>query len=103
MSDKQEKLIAAIGTLDKNDAAHFTADGKPSANVLKEILGEAVSAEERDLAWEEYQEREAEDSAAVVVDLTGAASVMTIINGKAQLKWYRGNELVHVGPDPKEQ
>jgi hypothetical protein len=101
MADKQEKLITLIAALDFTNAALFTSSGKPKTETLKDLLGADVTAEERDLAWTEYQERAAEDSAAVVVDLTGAASVMTIIDGKAKLKWYRGSELVHVGPDPK--
>jgi len=101
MDEKQERLIAIIGELDVNNAAHFTGSGKPTTDILKEKLEDVVSAEERDQAWNEFQEQAAEESSAVVVDLTGAASVMTIIDGKAQLKWYRGNELIHVGPDPK--
>lgn len=95
--EKQEKLIAVIGELDPTDSAHFNGDGKPSANVLKEKISEAVSAEERDAAWTEFQEREAEDVTAAVVDLSGASSVITMDGGKPVRKWYRDGVLVHVG------
>lgn len=101
--EKLELLIAAIGELDINDAAHFTGDGKPSANVLKEKIGEAVSAEERDTAWTEFQERAAENVSAAVIDLAGASSVITMDGGKAVRKWYRDGKLIYVGPDPSEE
>lgn len=101
--NKLERLIAAIGELNINDAAHFTGDGKPSANVLKEKIGEAVTAAERDEAWNEFQERAAENVTDAVVSLVGASSVMTMDGGKPVLKWYRDGKLIHVGPDPKDQ
>ncbi|NOQ51722.1 MAG: hypothetical protein GQ578_05855 [Desulfuromonadaceae bacterium] len=104
MMGKIQKLVAAIGKLDPNDPAHFTADDKPSANVLKELLGEQVSAAERDEAWQIYQLQNAAPAKATApVDLTGANAVVTMIGGKAQQVWYRGGQRIHIGPDPKAE
>jgi len=105
MTEKIQRLIDAIDRLDRNDPAHFTGSGVPSANVLKELIGESVSAAERDEAWALYQEQaggaDQQEQAARPVDLTGATAVVTMIGGKAQQVWFRDGKQIHVGPAPE--
>jgi len=54
---KIELIVKAISTLPIDDQSSWTSSGKPQAAVLSEILGENVSAGERDEAWQLYQER----------------------------------------------
>lgn len=49
-------LVDAIENLDpdKNNELVWTKSGKPQVSALAEIVGHAVSAKERDQAWEEF-------------------------------------------------
>jgi len=57
--ENAERITAikeAIGQLDKKDESHWTKNNEPDANVLTEMLGWKVKAEERDQAWMEILE-----------------------------------------------
>ena len=45
-------LVEAIGGLNKDDEDLWTGSGKPNVNALEAVLGYAVSAAERDGAWD---------------------------------------------------
>lgn len=45
----------AIAQLTPNDKAHFTAGGKPQCDALSQLMGNAVTAGERDALWADYQ------------------------------------------------
>ncbi|MCG9624637.1 HI1506-related protein [Vibrio mediterranei] len=53
--NKPKSLVEAIKLLDPSNKAHFTSGGKPQTDVLAELMGDKVSAKERDEAWEEVQ------------------------------------------------
>ena len=44
--------MAAIGKLDRDDKDLWTNDGRPQVKAIEDVLGSAVSAQERDAAWE---------------------------------------------------
>lgn len=48
-------IAGAIGKLDPDNKDHWTADGKPDANALSDLLDRRVSAAERDAAWAAMQ------------------------------------------------
>jgi len=57
--ENAERITAikeAIGQLNKKDESHWTKNNEPDANVLTEMLGWKVKAEERDQAWMEILE-----------------------------------------------
>ena len=56
---KLDKIVALIGELDLQDQNVMTKSNKPDAGVLSEMLGENVSAQERDVAWQEFQTKQA--------------------------------------------
>ncbi len=60
MEQKQERIVAAIGELNPEDKAHFTKNGFPSSSVLTEMVGETVSAAERDACWKLFEESDPE-------------------------------------------
>lgn len=47
--------LMAIHSLDRANKGLWTRDGRPDSRVLSELLGRAVSAEERDQMWADYQ------------------------------------------------
>ncbi len=47
-------LNEAIALLDPANVEHFLASGKPSVEALEKLLGHAVTAAERDEAWETF-------------------------------------------------
>ena len=51
-------LASAVSRLDHTDDAHWTKDGKPDLNVLKEMMGKAVKRGEVDEAFPELKRRE---------------------------------------------
>ena len=52
-SDRITAIKDAIANLDKKDEAHWTKNNEPDANVLTELLGWKVKADERNQAWME--------------------------------------------------
>ena len=50
---KIELIIAALEELDPANDSLFTSEGKPTTNALEDIVGESVSAVERDAAVEQ--------------------------------------------------
>jgi len=50
-----DRIIAAIGRLDPQDAAHFTKAGKPEVKALSDLLGVEITAKQRDDAWAAVQ------------------------------------------------
>lgn len=57
---EQQALLAAMAQLEPDNPDHFTTTGKPQVDVLGALLGEPISAAERDAAWEQYQSEPAE-------------------------------------------
>ncbi|MDG4811662.1 HI1506-related protein [Hydrogenovibrio sp. 3SP14C1] len=53
--DKIEKLVTLIDELDLDDQTLWTSSNKPQTSALEGLLGESVSAAERDKAFEQYQ------------------------------------------------
>lgn len=51
----EARIIEAIGQLDPDNAEHWTNGNEPQIHVLKELLGQRVTAAERDAAWKTYQ------------------------------------------------
>lgn len=49
-------IAEAIMQLDPNNEAHFTRSGKPEVKALAALLGENVSAAERDEVWDAMQD-----------------------------------------------
>ncbi|MFK5949265.1 MAG: hypothetical protein QM500_10915 [Methylococcales bacterium] len=47
-------LVNAISELDFDDESQFTSSGAPTTEALEKILGEKVSAADRDSAWDFY-------------------------------------------------
>ena len=62
-ADKERQLVDAIGQLDadKTNNDHWTNSEKPQTRALADIIGVAVSAAERDAAYEVYLEERGED------------------------------------------
>lgn len=50
-----EDIMEAIGRLGKENPAHFTRDGKPMVPAIVDVLGENITAAQRDEAWELIQ------------------------------------------------
>lgn len=50
-----DRIIAAIGKLDPENAAHFTKGGKPEVKALADLLGVEITAQQRDAAWAAVQ------------------------------------------------
>lgn len=48
----QEQIVAAIKQLDKDNNELWTNGNKPKTGALEELLGQPVSAAERDAAWD---------------------------------------------------
>lgn len=114
MTEKIQKLIALIVELNPQDEAHFTAEGVPSAFVLKDQLGENVSAAERDEAFTAFKYQHpitaanqlqalnpegaqpGKAAANKKPDLKGATSVVTMRGGTARRVWYRAGKEIHV-------
>lgn len=51
-TERLTAITAAIAKLDKADATLFTKDGVPTAPAISAVVGWAVSAAERTLAWD---------------------------------------------------
>ncbi len=51
-SDIHEAIVDAIGDLQPTD---FGKDGKPAVKAIEDIIGQSISASDRDKAWDEYQ------------------------------------------------
>lgn len=47
-----EAILDAIDDLKPND---FGKDGKPAVKAIEDIIGQSISASDRDKAWDEYQ------------------------------------------------
>jgi len=48
---RKAAIVGAIGLLDKDDKTHWIGNGAPDANVLTELLGWKVKADERNQIW----------------------------------------------------
>lgn len=46
----------AVAKLDASNAEHFTGSGKPQVAALSELMGQTLSAKDRDEAWEALQQ-----------------------------------------------
>ncbi len=53
--ERFDELVGACLELDSADTSLFLADGRPKVEALAKVLGGAVTAEERDLAWASIQ------------------------------------------------
>tara|TARA_B100000745_G_C20100139_1_gene376270 strand:+ start:540 stop:872 length:333 start_codon:yes stop_codon:yes gene_type:complete len=53
--DLDERQDAIIDTISELGEAAFGKDGKPHVKAIEDILGQDISAAERDMAWERYQ------------------------------------------------
>lgn len=49
------KLYAALDSLEEGNKDHFTTSGLPQVSVIFEKTGQALSAEQRNAAWADYQ------------------------------------------------
>ena len=54
--DETAHGVIAIGKLDRENPEHFTKSGVPRTDALEAILDRAVSSDQRDAWWEDYQE-----------------------------------------------
>lgn len=50
-----DDLVAAIGTLPKDNDKAWLKDGRPDAKALADLTGQPVTAAERDAAWEAFK------------------------------------------------
>lgn len=48
---RQDEIVAAISKLDKANPDLWLADGRPNTVAIKDVLGWAVTADERNAAW----------------------------------------------------
>lgn len=55
---KRDRLVEAIGKLPEEEDSLWTDDGKPKTGSIERLVGQRVSAAERDEAWEVFQENE---------------------------------------------
>ena len=54
--DEDDDLVDAIlDAIDDLKPEAFGKDGKPSVKAIEDIIGESISASDRDKAWEAYQ------------------------------------------------
>lgn len=53
--DKGELVDAVIDAMAELPAQAFGKDGKPSVKSIEKVLGQNITAEIRDMAWEAYQ------------------------------------------------
>ncbi len=83
MTEKTTRLINAIGQLDRENKEHFTAAGLPQTKALEEVVGEDVSAAERDEAWQLFQ-----DMATAVVSVAEKKD-SGVVTGQDVLKHLR--------------
>lgn len=67
LSDDDEKadeavtigdIVEAIDLLDPDTDGHYTKGGKPEVAALENVLGQDITASQRDEAWKEYQAAE---------------------------------------------
>lgn len=58
-ADKQAVKVLnfaeAIIQLEPDNKEHFTGDGKPQCDVLSKLMGEPISASERDSLWDDFK------------------------------------------------
>ena len=52
-----DDLVQAIGTMSMDDMTLWTKSGAPKTEALSMIVGYSVGSEERDAAWQRFQER----------------------------------------------
>lgn len=52
------EIVAAIAKLDPEDKTLWTSDGRPQVSALTAVVGEDVSAKDRNIAWGEYQDQQ---------------------------------------------
>lgn len=52
----EAQIIEAIGKLDKENTEMWTSSGAPQVSSLEDILETQITADQRDAAWEKYQE-----------------------------------------------
>lgn len=50
-----DDIVQAIGLLNPDEDGQFTQGGKPEVKALEELLGQDISAAQRDEAWTKYQ------------------------------------------------
>lgn len=53
--DKIQRICDAIAILDPDDPDQFTNAGLPQVDALEEVMGEDITAAERDAAWAQYK------------------------------------------------
>lgn len=91
MPEKMQQIIAAIKAL--NPETDFTAGGKPKVDVLASVVGFDISADERDAAWQAYQESSAptgdtdqtnvaEEAPAAPAKKTGPITIADVVAAK---------------------
>ncbi len=56
---KSLSFAEAILELEPDNKDHFTGDGKPQCDVLSKMMGEPVSASERDALWSAFKAEQA--------------------------------------------
>lgn len=52
VSFSQEEIIAAIGELDSDNESLWTKDGVPQVAAIEDVLGDGITAAQRNEAWE---------------------------------------------------
>ena len=57
VNPKINQIVEAIGEIDLTNKNHTIASGAPSVDVLSGLIGEEVNAEERDQAWDIFQQQ----------------------------------------------
>lgn len=89
MSDKMQRLVEAIEEVDLTNEDHTIASGAPNTNVLAGLIGEDVTAAERDEAWKLYlEQQEAAEKATVEKDKNTPA-----VTGQDALKALRNKGM----------
>ena len=54
--ERMTQLLAAIGSLDADNAELWTKSGDPKTDALSAVTGDEVSADERNAAWTLFRE-----------------------------------------------
>lgn len=57
-NERINAIVEAIKILERDNEAHFTANGLPRDAAIEDLLGYKVSKEERAEAWNEVQSKE---------------------------------------------
>lgn len=89
MSEKMQRLVAAIGDVDLANEDHTIASGAPTVEVLAGLIGEDATAVERDEAWKRHLANlEAAEKATVEKDKNTPA-----VTGQDALKALRNKGM----------